>query len=117
MPDATHPEPAPARTPAPPYFAAIFSTQRRSGDAGYAEIAQRMDELAAAQPGFLGVESARDAQGFGITVSYWSSEEAIAAWRDHAEHVAAQMRGRREWYASYALRIARVERERNFPGC
>jgi heme-degrading monooxygenase HmoA len=96
--------------PQPPYYAVIFSSQRTTGDQGYAQMAARMVELAAQQPGLLGVESARDADGFGITVSYWRSEEDIAAWRRHAEHRLAQEQGRSRWYEHYELRVARVER-------
>ena len=104
--------PAPfARLPEGPCFAVIFSSQRTCDDAaGYDATAQRMVELAAQQPGFLGVESARGADGFGITVSYWASEEAIAAWRRHAEHTLAREQGRSRWYEAFALRVARVER-------
>ncbi len=101
-----------ADTPEPPYYAVIFTSRRRAGDHGYGETAERMVELAAQQPGFLGVESARDAQGFGITVSYWSSLEAIAAWKAHGEHRAAQERGRSTWYEDFTVRVARVERQR-----
>lgn len=73
-------------------------------------MAERMVELAAQQPGFLGVESARDAAGFGITVSYWASEQAIAAWKANAEHRVAQETGKHDWYAHYETRVARVER-------
>lgn len=93
-----------------PCFAVIFTSQRTGGDLGYAQMADRMVELAREQPGFLGVESARGADGFGITVSYWESEDAIAAWRAHSEHRIAQETGRAMWYADYAVRIARVER-------
>ena len=99
-----------ANTPAPPYYAVIFTTRRTAGDAGYGEMAQRMDELAAQQPGYLGIESVRDADGIGITVSYWASEAAILAWRRNAEHVAARELGRSAWYEHYELRVARVER-------
>ena len=99
-----------AETPEPPYFAVIFSSQRTEGERGYGQMAERMVELASSQPGFLGVESVRGADGFGITVSYWSSEEAIAAWKAHAEHKLAQEAGKRIWYADYQLRIAKVER-------
>lgn len=99
-----------AGTPEPPYFAVIFTSQRTEVDHGYDAMADRMVELATKQPGFLGVESARDAQGFGITVSYWSSLEAIAAWRIHAEHRVAQETGRKQWYAHFTTRVARVER-------
>jgi heme-degrading monooxygenase HmoA len=100
-----------AKTPEPPYYAVIFTSQRTQGDRGYAEMAQRMVELAARQPGFLGVESARGADGFGLTVSYWSSEEAIAAWKAHLEHMPAQKAGKRVWYADYFLRVTKVERD------
>lgn len=73
-------------------------------------MSDRMAELAAGQPGYLGVESARGSDGFGITVSYWVSLEAIAAWKAHAEHRIAQETGRKLWYEHYELRIARVER-------
>lgn len=99
-----------ARLPEPPYYAVIFSSRRTQGDQGYEAMAERMVELAAQQSGFLGAESARDAQGFGITVSYWASEEAIAAWRRHAEHRVAQEQGRAQWYAHYEVRVARVDR-------
>ena len=68
-----------ALTPEPPYYAVIFSSQRQGEDNGYGATADRMVELAAQQPGFLGVESVRGADGFGITVSYWESEAAIKA--------------------------------------
>lgn len=104
-----------ARTLAPPYFAVIFASLRSAGDdASYEATAQRMLELACEQPGYLGVESARGADGLGITVSYWSSLEAISAWREHAEHRLAQQYGREKWYAEYSLRICRVERAWSF---
>jgi heme-degrading monooxygenase HmoA len=96
--------------PAPPYYAVIFSSLRTDGDHGYEAMAQRMVELGAGQPGFLGIESARGGDGFGITVSYWSDLESIAAWRRHAEHQVARESGRSDWYAAYELRVARVER-------
>jgi len=99
----------PARTPAPPYYAVTFSSRRTDVDEGYGAVADRMVELAAEQPGFLGVESARGADGFGITISYWASMDAIAAWKANAEHRVAQVAGRRKWYQHFEVRIARVE--------
>jgi heme-degrading monooxygenase HmoA len=100
-----------AKTPTPPYYAVIFTSLRAAGDRGYAHMAERMVELASQQPGFLGVESARTTDGLGITVSYWSSEDAIVAWKAHAEHKIAQETGQRVWYSAYHLRVARVERD------
>jgi heme-degrading monooxygenase HmoA len=100
-----------AKTPKPPYYAVIFSSQRNGrGEADYAAAADRMFELVQQQPGFLGAESTRGADGFGITVAYFDSEENIARWRNHTEHAATRERGKREWYEHFELRVAKVER-------
>jgi heme-degrading monooxygenase HmoA len=99
----------------PPYFAVIFSFLRTAGDRDYEATAQRMAELGRNMPGYLGIESARGGDGFGITVSYWRDEASIAAWKRESEHVLAQERGWREWYAHYELRVARVERANSGP--
>ncbi len=99
------------RTPEPPYFAAIFASQRTEGDQGYGAMAERMVALAKTQPGFLGVESARNAEGFGITVSYWTDLESIRAWKAVAEHQVAQRLGKEKWYGAFSLRVAKVERQ------
>ena len=104
----------PASTPTPPYYAVIFTSRRTDVEDGYGDTSERMIELASQQPGFLGVESARGADGLGITVSYWESEEAIANWRRHAEHRVAQARGMERWYSEFITRVAKVERARRF---
>ncbi len=99
-----------ANTPEPPYFAVIFTSQRTDGDNGYGAMAERMAELASQQDGYLGAESTRDADGFGITVSYWASQESIKQWKANVEHLAAQAQGRSDWYQQFKVRVARVER-------
>jgi len=96
-----------AKTPEPPYYAVIFTSLRTEGDNGYGEMAERMVKLASQQPGFLGVESAR--KNIGITVSYWSDLESIKAWKQNAEHLIAQKKGREVWYKEFKTRISRVE--------
>jgi heme-degrading monooxygenase HmoA len=103
-----------AATPEPPYVAVIFTSLRTEGDAGYAETAKAMDELATRQPGYLGVESAREPDGLGITVSYWQDEDAARAWKLVAEHLLAQRRGRETWYSEYRVRVATVGRDYGF---
>ena len=104
-----------ATTPDPPYYAVIFTSTRTGVDQGYHDGAARMVELAARQPGFLGVESTRGVEGLGITVSYWASLEAIAAWKAHGEHRIAQAQGHAKWYEHFETRIARVERAYSGP--
>jgi len=99
-----------AKTPKPPYFAVIFTSERTEGERGYGRMSDRMVELASTQPGYLGIESARGADGLGITVSYWASEEAIANWKANTEHKVAQEAGKKTWYSDYVLRVARVDR-------
>jgi heme-degrading monooxygenase HmoA len=98
-----------AATPEPPYVAVVFTSLRTEGDNGYAAMSRRMNALAAEQPGYLGIESARD--GLGITVSYWADEAAAAAWKQVAEHLVAQQRGREVWYSDYRVRVAVVQRD------
>ena len=98
-----------ANTPKPPYYAVIFTSIRTQGDNGYLEMGDRMMELAEQQPGFLGVESARD--GLGITVSYWENLKSIRAWKANGEHLIAQHRGKTEWYTHYKTRVCLVERD------
>lgn len=98
-----------ASTPQPPYYVVIFTSLRTPGDNGYSDMANKMVQLATEQPGFLGIESARE--GLGITVSYWLDLESIKQWKANAEHLVAQKRGREQWYSSFKTRIAKVERD------
>ena len=92
-------------------IAVIFLSQRRDNDAqGYAQAAEAMEALAARQPGYRGVDSARGADGFGITVSWWADEASALAWRAHPEHAAIRERGRAEWYSAYEVAVAEVAR-------
>ncbi|WEK44360.1 MAG: antibiotic biosynthesis monooxygenase [Candidatus Sphingomonas colombiensis] len=91
--------------------AVIFISQRTAADGeGYAAAAAAMDALAAEQPGYRGIDSARDAEGFGITISYWATEADAHAWRDQPDHAAIRARGRADWYQSYRVIVTRVER-------
>jgi heme-degrading monooxygenase HmoA len=98
-----------AATPEPPYVAVIFTSLRTPGDHGYAATAAAMNELALIQPGYLGIEAARE--GLGITVSYWRDEGSARAWKGVAEHLVAQRRGRDVWYTDYRVRVATVVRD------
>ncbi len=97
-----------AQTPEPPYYAVIFTSRRKEGDQGYAEVAARMVELAAAQPGFLGIETASG--GLSITVSYWTDLESIKRWKANLDHQEARRLGHERWYSTFHVRIAKVER-------
>ena len=92
-------------------IAVIFCALRTGGDEeGYQAAAKLMSALAAEQPGYLGQDNARSADGMGITVSYWRDDASAKAWRDHPEHAVIRERGRDQWYSAYTLHVARVER-------
>jgi heme-degrading monooxygenase HmoA len=98
-----------SQTPKPPYYAVIFTSQLGDDTEGYAEMADKMIELAAEQPGFLGLESAREA--LGITVSYWADLDSIKQWKHNVEHQQAQKLGREKWYTAFKTRISKVEHD------
>jgi heme-degrading monooxygenase HmoA len=101
-----------AQTPKPPYYAVIFSSVLDDHIAGYEKTAEKMLALAKTQPGFLGVDSARNQ--IGITVSYWQSLDDIQSWKQHSEHLNVQEQGKQDWYRTYKVRICRVEKEYEF---
>jgi glutathione S-transferase len=98
------------RVVAPPSYAVVFESRRTSDPSDYGSAADRMEQLAASMPGYQGHKSARGADGFGITVSYWDSLEHIAAFRAHLEHAEVQRAGRARYYSQYDLRVARVQK-------
>ncbi len=98
-----------AKTPKPPYYAVIFTSMHSGDTTGYLDMAEKMTSLAERQPGYLGIESARE--NVGITVSYWRDLESIKQWKNQADHLKAQAAGKARWYSAYTTRIALVERD------
>ena len=104
-----------SQTPEPPYYAVIFTSVLGESDAGYDAMGSALVKLAADQPGYLGIETTRGADGPGITVSYWTDEQSIQAWKAQSKHLAAQGNGIERWYDHYELRVAKVERAYSGP--
>ena len=97
-------------------YLVVFMSQRSDADeSGYGAMADAMEALARKQPGFVDIQSWRDAEGSGCTLSWWDSLEAIAAWKADARHQVAQQRGKALWYDSYELQVCKVERAYRFP--
>jgi uncharacterized protein (DUF952 family)/heme-degrading monooxygenase HmoA len=96
------------------YTTVVFTSRRRQDAAaaedGYDAMAARMDELARRQPGFRDIVSVRGADGVGITVATFDTEQDAAAWKRHPEHLEAQRLGRERWYEWYEIQIAEVTR-------
>jgi heme-degrading monooxygenase HmoA len=96
--------------------AVIFiSTRTAEDESAYSQMELEMEALAAQQPGYLGIDSVRDAAGDGITVSYWTDERSARAWKQVAAHREAQRLGGERWYSSYRVIVADVIREYSGP--
>lgn len=96
------------------YYAVIFTSIRTEVEDGYGEMASRMEVLAQAQPGYLGMESFSNAQGLRVTISYWQEEAHLIAWKKQVEHREAQRLGQERWYQWYKLEVCKVERAYQF---
>jgi len=94
------------------YYAVIFTSKQEEDDSGYQKMAEKMEALAKQQPGYIGVESAKET--IGITISYWESLDAIKNWKENSAHLFAQEKGKTDWYSWYKVRICKVEREYEF---
>ncbi len=75
---------------------------------GYARAADHMMEAVQSQPGFIGVYTARNEEGIGITNSYWSSLDAIKGWKADKAHQAIQNKGKTVWYQWYQLQVCEI---------
>ncbi len=104
-----------APLPGPPYYAVIFTAQRTDCDHGYGAMADTISALAEKPPGYLGVETTRDEDSFGITVSYRRDEASLLVWKEITEHLLVQKLGKTRWYKHYILRVAKVERSYDGP--
>ncbi|WP_329459872.1 antibiotic biosynthesis monooxygenase family protein [Streptomyces sp. NBC_01497] len=111
-----HPEAtvAPVEAHEPPYYVAVFTTVRTSHQLGYSDTNAHLEDLVQDVPGFLGMDHAQTPGGLSITVAYFRDADALTEWRRNAEHRAAQKRGQDEWYQSYTLHVAKVERSHGF---
>jgi heme-degrading monooxygenase HmoA len=98
----------------PPYYAAVFTTVRTQEQSDYSETSAHLEELVKDVPGYLGMDHAQTPGGLGITVSYFRDADALTQWRTNVEHRVAQQRGRAQWYESYTLHVAKVERSNGF---
>jgi heme-degrading monooxygenase HmoA len=63
--------------------------------------------------GFVSVErfESLSAPGKLLSLSFWADEAAVARWRNHERHRAAQAAGRGGLFADYRMRVAAVLRD------
>jgi heme-degrading monooxygenase HmoA len=93
----------------------IFRSRLMPGvDDQYHPVADRMDALAAAVPGYISHKAFVAADGERLTVVEFDSEEEMETWRRHPEHRQAQQNGRDIYYSEYRLTTCEVRRETRF---
>lgn len=81
--------------------------------ADYERTGARMLELVRQIPGFLGMDYAETERGE-LLVARFESHEALAAWRNHPEHRAAQERGRDRFFEHYRIEVCETVRAYDF---
>jgi len=79
----------------------------------YLDIAAKLKPILEAIDGFISVErfESLTEKGKMLSLSFFRDEAAVAAWRNVAEHRAAQAKGRGGIFNDYRLRIASVIRD------
>ncbi|QDT90947.1 antibiotic biosynthesis monooxygenase family protein [Gimesia algae] len=97
-----------------PCYAVIFTSTLSDSHEGYHVMSDRMLELAAQQPAYLGIESFRSPAKKGVAISYWEDLDAIQAWKQNPEHQSTQVLGKKQWCQNYSIEIARIEAGTHF---
>ena len=71
----------------------------------YERWAGRMNQLAAAIPGFVSIKTFAADDGERISIIEFESERAHRAWRDNPEHREAQRLGRERFYDEFQIQV------------
>ena len=95
-------------------IAVIFEVVPASGREGdYLAFAESLRPELERIDGFVSVERFRSIAEPAklLSLSFWRDEDAVARWREHEHHRAAQAAGRDGVFADYRLRVAAVIRD------
>lgn len=91
-------------------YAVIFRAKVAEMDEEYSRTAERMRQLAIEKYGCTGFTSVTE-DDEEISISYWKTQEQIKAWKNDAEHIAAQELGKSKWYRRYKVQVVEIVRE------
>jgi heme-degrading monooxygenase HmoA len=95
-------------------IAVIFEVEPSAdGFETYLEHAARLKPLLAEVDGFISIERFQSMVNPKklVSLSVWRDEDAVRAWREHAEHRNTQRVGREGVFDDYRLRVATVVRD------
>jgi heme-degrading monooxygenase HmoA len=90
------------------------SRLRPDNQVAYAEEAERIYGLAEQMPGLVDLKAFTAEDGERVTLVTFADEVTHDAWRRQSDHVAAQGRGRNEFYSEYTLQVCSTVRVRAF---
>ncbi|MCG8325348.1 MAG: antibiotic biosynthesis monooxygenase [Thiotrichales bacterium] len=77
-------------------------------------LRERMMEIAQSMPGFISYKVYSNEDGERVSIHEWESKEALQAWREHPEHIAAQKQGRADYYSNYTVYVMENPRESRY---
>jgi heme-degrading monooxygenase HmoA len=97
-------------------YVVIFRSTRKIDDGQlYLEWSEKMEKLVKSIDGYKQHFGFRDADTReGVTISYFSSLEAISQWKSLADHKTAQQLGRDSFYEEYSVQVCEVLRDYGF---
>jgi heme-degrading monooxygenase HmoA len=90
------------------------SSIRPENEADFFVLAEEMEKLATAMPGFVSYKVFKAEDGERCSIIEFETEEELRAWRTQAEHAQAQKAGRERFYSEYSLQIGVPSRESRF---
>jgi len=95
-------------------IAVIFEADARpEAQERYLQLAAELSPLLAQTPGFIAIERFRSLSTPGkiLSLSWWQDEQAVAQWKQHLQHQAAQTEGKQSIFSHYRIRVAEVMRD------
>ena len=93
----------------------VFRSRVRPETAArYNALADKMEQIARAMPGFISYKGFIAEDGEHISIHEWETPEHLRAWREHPEHAKAQELGRQEFYEEYNLQVCENPRVSKF---
>lgn len=76
----------------------------------YKKVAMRMASLAQTMPGYISHKTFTADDGERVTIVEFESEEQMAVWSRHPEHLDAKKAGREKFFSAFKIHVCEVKR-------
>lgn len=94
----------------------VFRSRLRPESADeYGDWSTRMSDLAKTMPGYISHKGFVAPDGERVTIVEFEDEESLKGWRQQTDHMAAQKKGRADFYSEYKIQVCTVQRQTEFP--